>query len=294
MKFQRTVGWILAAAIFAGCLALFIMRMEVTRASDQATQTAVWSTPEPSSAPEVSPAAPDITAGPTAEPTPTQGPTPTPEPTPDPDTPEGRAAALGLPAPPDIDIDSWEYILGNAWNSLGEYTPEIEYLEQQGFDPRVIEPMTEFVAATRAQGLSVYLSSGYRSYAEQKYLFDNKVAQVGSYEAAARIVLPPGTSEHQTGLTCDITDRYYSLKDESLENTAMFQYMRDHCQEYGFIVRYPKNKEDITGVMYEPWHFRYVGVEAAAYMVENDLCLEEFVSLYREIYSAEDPAPENP
>lgn len=294
MKILRTICGTLAVVLSIAYLALVFLRMDAAQVGDQAVINLDQTTPRPSSAVEVSSAAPDITAGPTVEPTPTQAPTPTSEPTHDPDTPEGRAAALGLPDPPDIDINSWEFILGNKWNSLAEYTPEIEYLEQQGFDPRVIEPMTEFVAATRAQGLSVYLSSGYRSYAEQKYLFDNKVAQVGSYEAAARIVLPPGTSEHQTGLTCDITDRYYNIKDESLENTTMFQYMRDHCQEYGFIVRYPKDKEDITGVMYEPWHFRYVGTEAAAYIMENNLCFEEFVSLYRDIYSAENPAPENP
>ena len=74
-----------------------------------------------------------------------------------------------------------------------------------------------------------------------------------------------------------------------LANTAMFQYMVQHCHEFGFILRYPADKEDVTGVMYEPWHFRYVGVEAAAYIMENGLCLEEFVSLYREIGTAEHP-----
>lgn len=290
MKFFRIIGGLTAEILLLACIALVFLRADAQRRSNGAAQTAAPGTLEPAGTPGASPS-PETTPGPTPESAPTAEPTPSPEPTPDPDSPEGRAAALGLPAPPDIDIDSWEYILGNAWNSLGEYAPEIEYLEEQGFDPRVIEPMRAFVEDARAQGLSVYLSSGYRSYSEQKTLFENKVAQVGSYEAAARIVLPPGTSEHQTGLTCDITDRYYPLKDESLENTAMFQYMRGSCQEYGFIVRYPKDKEDVTGVMYEPWHFRYVGTEAAAYMTENNLCFEEFVSLYREIYTAENPAP---
>lgn len=293
MKIFRTIGIILLAAMLIACVVLFFMRMEATRASDRAALDAALATPKPTAAPEGTPvpAGSDATPEPTAEPTPTPEPEATPEPTPAPDSPAGRAAALGLPAPPDIDIDSWEFILGNGWNSIGEYTPEIEMLENQGFDPRVIEPMKAFVQATRDQGLSVFLSSGYRSYADQKYLFDRKVSQVGSYEAAARIVLPPGTSEHQTGLTCDITDRYYETKDHTLENTAMYKYMSQHCQEYGFIVRYPADKEDITGVMYEPWHFRYVGVEVANYMVETNLCFEEFVSLYKEIYSADNPAP---
>ena len=233
-----------------------------------------------------------------SEPEPSAEPTPevTPEPAVDPDSPEGRAAAMGLPAPPEIDIDSWEFILANDYNSIGEYAPQgPEMLEGQPLDSRIIEPMKAMVADTRDQGLSVYLSSGYRSYSDQRYLYNRKVAQYppdGKDSNGRWIVLPPGTSEHQTGLACDITDVYHEFKDRSLEETAMYQYMSQHCQEFGFIVRYPADKEDVTGVMYEPWHFRYVGVEAAPYIMENGICLEEFVSLYRDIYSAENPAPE--
>lgn len=181
---------------------------------------------------------------------------------------------------PDIDINSWEYVLVNAEHSIGEYAPELGELEGQKLDQRILEPMQNFVAGARAEGLSVLLSSGYRGYEEQQYLFNRKVEQYGE-EQAATIVSRPGTSEHQTGLACDITDEYYELKNESLENTALYQWMSRHCHEYGFIVRYPKDKEKITGIIYEPWHFRYVGVEAATYMVEHNLCLEEFVALYQ-------------
>ena len=181
---------------------------------------------------------------------------------------------------PDIDIDSWEYVLVNAEHSIGEYAPELGEFEGQKLDQRILEPMQSFVAGARAESLSVFLSSGYRGYEEQQYLFNRKVEQYGE-EQAATIVSRPGTSEHQTGLACDITDEYYELKNESLENTALYQWMSRHCQEYGFIVRYPKDKEEITGIIYEPWHFRYVGVEAATYMVEHNLCLEEFVALYQ-------------
>lgn len=181
---------------------------------------------------------------------------------------------------PDIDINSWEYVLVNADHSIGEYAPELGEIEGQKLDQRILEPMQKFVGDARAEGLSVFLSSGYRGYEEQQYLFNRKVEQYGE-EQAATIVSRPGTSEHQTGLACDITDEYYELKNESLENTALYQWMSRHCQEYGFIVRYPKDKEEITGIIYEPWHFRYVGVEAATYMVEHNLCLEEFVALYQ-------------
>ena len=124
----------------------------------------------------------------------------------------------------------------------------------------------------------------------QKYLFEKKCEEYDE-ETAATIVARPGTSEHQTGLAADITEEDYEYKSAILEDTAMYQWMEAHCQDYGFIVRFPDGKEDITGIIYEPWHFRYVGVEVAKYMTENDLCLEEFVSLYRDIYSADNPPP---
>lgn len=92
--------------------------------------------------------------------------------------------------------------------------------------------------------------------------------------------MPAGCSEHQTGLVCDITDVYYPLKNSSIENTETFKYMSAHCQDFGFILRFPSDKEDVTGVMYEPWHYRYVGIDAAKYIMENGLCLEEFLALY--------------
>lgn len=181
---------------------------------------------------------------------------------------------------PDIDPDDWMYILANPWNDIGDYTPELETLEGQQLDERIIGAMQDMVSAARAQGLQVLLSSGYRSNETQTYLFNRKVSQYG--EAVAQtIVARPGTSEHQTGLCCDITDHYYEMKDASLENTEMYKWMSAHCAEYGFIVRFPKGKEDITGIIYEPWHFRYVGKEAAAYIMEHDLTLEEFLELYK-------------
>lgn len=177
-------------------------------------------------------------------------------------------------------------MLVNHWNGIGEYVPELEAMENnQQFDTRAAEALRQFIQAARDEGLSVYLSSTYRDYNTQSNLYNNKVAVYG--DTAWTIVAEPGTSEHQTGLAADITDKYYQLKDSSLENTELFQWMSQHCQEYGFIVRYPADKQDITGVIYEPWHFRYVGVEAATYIMENDLCLEEFVALYKDINTAE-------
>lgn len=217
----------------------------------------------------------------------TPQPVPSEEPAPETPTPGPEAPASDTDIPdktdalPDIDITSWEFLLVNAENNIGEYTPDVTELEGQNLDSRIIEPMKAFVAAARAEGLSVYLSSGYRDYATQLYLYNRKVSQVGDPDTAATIVAKPGTSEHQTGLACDITDQYYDPKTQELENTQLFQWMSKHCQEYGFIVRYPKGSEDVTGIMYEPWHFRYVGVEAATYIMEHGITLEEFAALYK-------------
>ena len=218
---------------------------------------------------------------PSAEPTPE----PTPEPTLDPNSPAGRAAALGLPAPPEIDITSWEYVLVNATHEIGPdfAPPEIVKVSSSGCpqDSRIADALQAFADGCHEAGLPVYLSSGYRSYSEQSANFQRKLNEGYSRTQAAKIVAIPGTSEHQTGLCCDITDKYRNPKDpEVLSKTDTFLWLNEHCAEYGFILRYPNGEIAITGIMYEPWHFRYVGVEAASYIKENDLTLEEFVALY--------------
>ncbi len=199
----------------------------------------------------------------------------------------GSAAAETLYADkPDIDINSWEYVLANPWNSIEDYNPDVVQIEDIEVDYRIRDAMESFVADCRAAGNEVYLSSGYRSYDTQSYLFEKKCQEYDE-ETAATIVARPGTSEHQTGLAADITEGYYEYKNASLEETDMYQWMEAHCQDYGFIVRFPNGKENITGIIYEPWHFRYVGVEAATYIKEHDLTLEEFVALYKEVNGPE-------
>lgn len=219
----------------------------------------------------------------------------------DPDSPAGRAAARGLPAPPDINISDRQYVLVNTEHQLDatDAPAQLAYLNmtagdtdirydydgnRQVVDSIIAQPLIDFAQGCKAAGLPVYLSSGYRSYDEQSYLFNRKLNQGYSFDVAKTIVAYPGTSEHQTGLCCDITDYYHELKDDSLENTDTFRWLNDHCAEYGFILRYPKDKsggaDTVTGCIYEPWHFRYVGTEAAQYIKANNLCLEEFWELY--------------
>ena len=182
-------------------------------------------------------------------------------------------------------------LLVNGQNPVPEgYRVELVTLENGMQAAKCLqEDLKAMLADCRAAGLAPMICSAYRTQATQTRLHNNKIARLraagyslaAAKQEAARWVAVPGTSEHQTGLACDITDRYYEVKDSSLENTAMYQWMSQHCQEYGFIVRYPKDKEDVTGIIYEPWHFRYVGVEAATYIMEHGLCLEEFLELYK-------------
>ncbi len=224
----------------------------------------------------------------------------TPEPTVDPDSPAGRAAALGLPTPPDIDITSWEYVLVNGDNSIGQYEPpELAYLNQTAdetdiqltynanrcaVDSRIAQALLDMALGCKEAGYPVYLSSGYRSYADQDANFQRVCANNGITDgkdsSGHYITMPAGCSEHQTGLGCDITDRYREIKNDEIDSTDTSKWLVAHCAEYGFIHRFPGSKSDVTGVMNEGWHFRYVGKEVAQYITDNDLALEEFVALY--------------
>ena len=208
---------------------------------------------------ELAAATPTVTPAETVQPeeTPevTEAPVETPEPTPEP-------VENSLP---DIDITSWEFLLANPTHDIGEYAPSVDYIEGMPLDHRIIEPMREFIAAARAEGLSVYLSSGYRTYADQNYLYNRKIGQGYSPEEAAKIVAKPGTSEHQLGLSADLTGKEAN------------EWLAEHCWEYGFILRYPEGKKDITGIINEPWHFRYVGTRVSLDMKDTGLCLEEYL-----------------
>ena len=208
--------------------------------------------------------------------------------TPEP-TPEATAEPLRF------DMSSWEMVLVNGDHSIGQYEPEeLAYLNQTAdetdiqtaynpnrcpVDARIAEPLLAMATACKEAGLPVFLSSGYRSYSEQAQNFqricENNGITDGKDANGHYITMPAGCSEHQTGLCCDITDVYRSIKNDEILQTETFAWLRDHCADYGFVLRFPVGKEDITGVMNEGWHFRYVGEEAAHYMTDNGLTLEE-------------------
>ena len=130
-------------------------------------------------------------------------------------------------------------------------------------------------AAADGDGVKLYAHSGYRSYNTQKVMYNNRLNDLGYDDKA---VQQPGASDHQTGLGIDIISRAWIGRrlNGDFYDTKEGTWLAEHCAEYGFVVRYPKGKEGITGIIYEPWHLRYVGVEAARYMTDSGLTLEEF------------------
>ncbi|WP_297137073.1 M15 family metallopeptidase [Terrisporobacter sp.] len=128
----------------------------------------------------------------------------------------------------------------------------------------------------KKEGINLLAVSGYRSYEYQKELYDKKVKRSGK-EEADKYVAVPGTSEHQTGFVMDVLSSEYNKLDEGFKYTDAYDWLCNNMDKYGFIIRYPEGKEDITGYEYEPWHLRYVGKEAAKEINDKDITLEEYI-----------------
>lgn len=142
-----------------------------------------------------------------------------------------------------------------------------------GVDPDAQAAFDKMQSAAAAEGLNIYISSGYRSYDYQSGLYERYVERSGKAEAD-RYSARPGHSEHQTGLAFDL-----NTIDITFADTAEYDWLKVHCAEYGFIIRYPENGESITGYMYEPWHIRYLGTETAQKVYESGLTLEEYLGI---------------
>lgn len=253
---------LLTVVLFAGLCTLTMYRLE----SDALLLPI--ETPQPT---------PEPTLAPT--PTPLPSPKPTPPPTPEP-TPEPVPALL---------------MLVNPWNELpADYQPELVLLEQSDYvgedeyvDGRCAEALLQMIADCKAAGNAPYICSAYRSLEKQQFLYNNKIRRlvedgVTPTEApaiAAMSVALPNTSEHQLGLAVDIIDCYYTNLDKGQEETSTQRWLIANSWRYGFILRYPNGSSDITGIIYEPWHYRYVGPEYAAELYDLGLSLEEYLEL---------------
>lgn len=202
---------------------------------------------------------------------------------------------------PDIDLTMQQYRIANDDHPLSSaFMPEVAKISRTKNMMFAVEAMPYLDAMLQGledAGFTVHIGGAYRSYSFQAQMFNSKASQIAygmgltgpkSYldpkyqdavEEAKSITMQPGTSEHQLGLAVDLFDRSYPRLVYSEMNQDFYAWLDEHCAEYGFIKRYPTKKLLLTG-WDEPWHYRYVGVEAAKFIMENDLCYEEFYAHY--------------
>ena len=185
-------------------------------------------------------------------------------------------------------IDDWRIRLVNYENVLPDnYEIELKNINStRQFDARAIEELINMMTAMKKDGITnILVQSSYRSITRQREIFDKKVntylLQGKTQEEAERLTLQtinkPGTSDHNLGLAVD-----FNYIDYAFDELKGFKWLQQNAEKYGFILRYRKDKEDITKVNYEPWHWRYVGVEHAKKINELDFCLEEYIDFLKE------------
>lgn len=180
----------------------------------------------------------------------------------------------------------WKLVLANPTHRLPEDFAITEApIQGYTMDSRAVGPAKEMIAAARADGIDLLVCSAYRPISSQTRLYNNKVqeylnqgySQAEAERITATIVAVPGTSEHQTGLALDIVTPSYQSLDDGYEDTAAAKWLKANAADYGFILRFPKEKEDITKIIFEPWHYRYVGVDAAKGIMSKGITLEEYL-----------------
>ena len=178
--------------------------------------------------------------------------------------------------------EEWNLIVVNRWNVLPEdYSVELMELSNgQKIDSRIYPALQEMFDAARAEGIYPIVREGYRTAEEQQEILDEKIqiyinqgySQSRAERTAKEWVALPGTSEHQLGIAVDI-----NADKSKRSNEEVYTWLAENAYKYGFILRYPMGKQEITGTSYEPWHYRYVGVEAARKIYEQQICLEEYM-----------------
>lgn len=186
-----------------------------------------------------------------------------------------------------FDKDDWKLVLINKQHQIPEdYTFELGAIKgSMKCDARIIQELMEMMQAAKDEGVNLEICSPYRDLNRQEVLFNRKINlymkkgmnYTEAYRTTSQTVTVPGASEHQIGLALDIVSDTYAYLDEGFGETEAGVWLVENSYKYGFILRYPKGKEYITGIEYEPWHFRYVGKEAAAVITEQGITLEEFI-----------------
>lgn len=182
--------------------------------------------------------------------------------------------------------EKWSLILTNETHPVPEnYQINLKALPgtEESVDERIYDPLTQMLNAAAQQGMPLTVCSGYRTKEKQEELFWQEMQghmeqgddEGTAYEKAKMCVSVPEAGEHRLGLAADIYSEAHPVLDEAFGDTQEGLWLREHAPDYGFILRYDRGKEDSTGITYEPWHFRYVGVNTAKYMKEQNLSMEE-------------------
>ncbi|MEK6265484.1 MAG: M15 family metallopeptidase [Clostridium sp.] len=190
----------------------------------------------------------------------------------------------------DVSVLSSNIVLVNRENVLGKDNyikefkiPNVEFIANGDPNVRKMEKdsaqaLERLFNAAKNDNIILLGVSGYRDYYYQEKLYNDKVDRSGK-EEADKYVAQPGESEHQTGLAMDILSDEYTTLDEGFKDTKAYKWIAENCYKYGFIIRYPEGKEQITGYDYEPWHIRYVGNEVANQIALNGITLEEYFNI---------------
>ena len=183
--------------------------------------------------------------------------------------------------------EEYYLLLANAENPLPQDWSFLTEEVQNGYemDKRAAPAMREMIQAAKEDGVELMLCSAYRSVEKQQQLFDRSqqaymaqgMSEEEAYAKTATETAIPGTSEHQTGLAADIVTPTYQMLDAGFADTPAGQWLSEHAAEYGFVLRYPQDKQEVTGIIYESWHYRFVGKTHAKLMKESGLCLEEYL-----------------
>ncbi len=184
----------------------------------------------------------------------------------------------------------WYLVLVNNKNPMEKgYVPELTKLKSDYYvDSRIAEAANQMLKDAKAAGMRIEICSAYRSVERQEQVFNESLEErlkkgMDYWEAFSdnRLsVAEPGTSEHALGLALDLISNQYTELDEGQESTKEAKWLKENCYKYGFILRYPPEKTDITGIIYEPWHYRYVGVEDATEIMKLGITLEEYLETY--------------
>lgn len=190
----------------------------------------------------------------------------------------------------EFDESDWRYVLINKQHPIpDDYSFTLGTIKgNMQCDERILESLINMLQSAKEDGVNLVVCSPYRDYKKQQVLFERKInkymakgySYLEAYKLTSQTVTVPGASEHQIGLAIDFISDNYRVLDEGFGESDAGIWLKEHSYEYGFILRYPEGKEYITGISYEPWHFRYIGTQAATVITMNEITLEEFTDEY--------------